>query len=59
MDDLMTSKEVADYLKVSEKTLENWRKRGTGPRFSRLGVLIRYQRVDVEQYLENNVVSEE
>jgi excisionase family DNA binding protein len=48
---LATSPEVAAYLRVSERTLEDWAYRGGGPRFSRVGKQRRYKWEDVEKYL--------
>ena len=43
--DLMTSEEAAAFLKISRRTLEGWRYKGTGPEFDQLGYrLIRYKR---------------
>lgn len=47
--DLMTTQEVADYIKVPAATLRYWRHQGTGPKFFRLGgkkVMARRQDVD-------------
>jgi hypothetical protein len=52
-DDLLTSSELAGALKVSERTPENWRLRGEGPPFIRVGgrrVLYRWR--DVMSYLD-------
>jgi excisionase family DNA binding protein len=48
---LATSAEVAAYLRVSERTLEDWAYRGSGPQFSRVGQQRRYRWEDVEKYL--------
>ena len=45
---LLTSKEAADELKVSESFLANARMRGTGPAFIQLGRAIRYSRSALE-----------
>lgn len=39
---LMTSPEVAELLAVEQRTLERWRKAGTGPPFMMFGRTIRY-----------------
>jgi predicted DNA-binding transcriptional regulator AlpA len=52
-DDLLTSRELARSLKVSERAPENWRQHGNGPRYMRAGgrrVLYRWS--DVLQWLE-------
>jgi excisionase family DNA binding protein len=48
---LATSAEVAAYLRVSERTLEDWAYRGGGPEFSHVGQQRRYKWEDVEHYL--------
>jgi len=48
---LATSTEVAAYLRVSERTLEDWAYRGGGPEFSYAGQQRRYKWEDVERYL--------
>lgn len=48
---LLTPKEAAAFLKVAEKTLEGWRCKGTGPKFSRLGRrLVRYAQSDLDSW---------
>jgi len=51
---LMTAREVAGLLRVSEKSLEHHRRRGTGPAWICLGAgqrSVRYRRADVDQYV--------
>lgn len=54
MPELLTSKEVARMLRVSESTLSRWRDSGTGPRFLTLGGIIRYTHEDVARYLDGS-----
>ena len=49
--ELMTIDEVASELKISRKTLLNWRATGTGPRGFRVGKAIRYRRENVAHWL--------
>lgn len=42
MDALLTGKEVASILKMSSRTLENWRMKGKGPPWRRIEGLVRY-----------------
>jgi len=49
----MTPHEVAEALAVSEHTLANWRVERTGPAYIRIGGLIRYDGVDLEEWLES------
>ncbi len=48
---LATTAEVAAYLRVSERTLEDWAHRGRGPQFSHVGQQRRYKWEDVEKYV--------
>lgn len=48
---LLTPKEAAAFLQVSEKTLEKWRTKGTGPKFRRLGHrTVRYLQNDLTEW---------
>jgi excisionase family DNA binding protein len=49
---LMSEREVALYLKVSARTIVNWRQRGIIP-FFRIGRTIRYSREQVDRALMN------
>ncbi len=50
----LTEAEVAKWLRCSPLTLKRWRDTGDGPPPHRIGRrMIRYQRVAVEQYLED------
>jgi predicted DNA-binding transcriptional regulator AlpA len=45
---LLTPKEAAAFLQLSEKTLEKWRSKGTGPKFRRMGHrTVRYSQDDL------------
>lgn len=50
---LATPPEVAEYLGVPPRTLEMWRYRRTGPRWSKVGRHIRYRWADVDAWLGN------
>lgn len=39
---MWTGKQTAKFLQVSERTLSNWRWRGYGPPFLKIGSAIRY-----------------
>lgn len=51
-DELMTLKEVATLVRVTEATLRYWRHLRTGPRGFRIGRSVRYWRNDVIHWLE-------
>jgi predicted DNA-binding transcriptional regulator AlpA len=49
---LLTPPETAEYIRLTERALEDWRYRGVGPRFIRLsGRAIRYRLSDIEAWL--------
>lgn len=49
---LLTTIEVAKILGARPNTIEGWRTRGVGPKFRKVGSLVRYAETDVEAYLE-------
>ena len=51
--EIIDQNQLADYLNVSPRTLENWRTNGIGPKYIKLGKLARYRLEDVNQYLDN------
>jgi predicted DNA-binding transcriptional regulator AlpA len=53
---LLTQREAATQLHLSERTLERFRVSGTGPKFVRLGRSIRYRLADIEAYIASRVV---
>jgi len=52
--DLVDEVGLAGRLKVARSTLQNWRYTGRGPRWIKLGRLIRYRVADVDAFLEVN-----
>ena len=50
--DLIDEVALAIRLGVSRSTLQSWRYAGRGPRFIKLGRLVRYRNVDVDAYLQ-------
>ncbi len=51
-DHLLRDTEVADYLGVTRKTLENWRFSGKGPEYLKLGhKVVRYHPETLETWL--------
>ncbi len=55
---LLTQKQLADRLQVSERTLERWRSENQGPPFVQLvkGGKVRYRAGDVDAWLETQLV---
>ena len=49
--DWLTTNELADDFKISPGTVRDWRKKGTGPRATKVGHAVRYQRTDVQKWL--------
>jgi predicted DNA-binding transcriptional regulator AlpA len=56
---LLTQREAAELLRVTERSLERYRLSGTGPKFIRLGKTraVRYRPADVEAWLASKVVA--
>lgn len=50
--DLTDEVALAVRLGVSRSTLQTWRYAGRGPRFIKLGRLVRYRNADVDAYLQ-------
>lgn len=46
----LTSKEVAERLRLHPQTLVNWRVKGDGPRFIKLGRKVLYPLVEIEAF---------
>jgi hypothetical protein len=53
---LLTQREAAVVLRLSERTLERWRVQGIGPRFVRLNNSIRYRQQDLDAHIAARVV---
>lgn len=47
----LTTEELANDFKISLHTVRDWRKRGIGPRATKVGHAVRYQRTDVQKWL--------
>ena len=52
MDPLLDQKTAAKLLGLSVRTLERHRLAGTGPRYARLGRLIRYRKSDLDDWVQ-------
>jgi len=52
MQNLLTEKDVAITIKVSLASLRRWRLMGRGPRFVKVGGLVRYRPEDLESWME-------
>lgn len=54
-DEFMTPEEVANLLRVTPLTLYNFRKKGEGPSFVKVGGAIRYPKTLLNKYLKDNL----
>lgn len=50
---LLDTSEVADLLTNKSNTIEGWRIKGIGPRYIKIGRLVRYRIEDVNAWLES------
>ena len=50
-DKLMTQAEVKEITGLADSTLEQWRLKGKGPKFIKLGRLVRYRTSDLQAYI--------
>jgi hypothetical protein len=50
---LFSDVDLSRHLGVSVACLRKWRIRGMGPRWIKLGALVRYRLVDVDTYLDS------
>ena len=48
----MTEKDVAGLICITTRALQNWRLRGGGPEYVKIGRSVRYQRSDVMKFIE-------
>lgn len=53
----LTEKELAAELNVSIRTLQDWRQRGCGPSFLKLGKAVRYPSDSVDAFVAKALVS--
>jgi predicted DNA-binding transcriptional regulator AlpA len=57
METLVTQREAAAVLRLSERTLERYRTSGLGPKFCRMHRSIRYRQSDLEAWIASRVVA--
>lgn len=53
----LTTRQAADYLQVSPRTLEGYRYREEGPRWAKAGRTVRYRVEDLDAWMAANSVS--
>jgi hypothetical protein len=55
---LFTTIEAAEYLGgLKVNTMEGWREKGVGPRYLKIGRLVRYRLLDLDSYLDAHLRS--
>lgn len=55
--DFFDTKQAAGYLGLKRTTLEAWRCRGGGPKFVKLGRLVKYRQSDLDDFIKAQVRS--
>lgn len=53
-DQILTTAEAAAYLRLPKGTLEVWRQRGQGPRYSKIGRCVRYRQSQLDEFMVEN-----
>ena len=48
---------AAVFLGVNVQSLRNWRHKGTGPRYYKIGGAVRYLTSDLKEYFDNCIVN--
>jgi excisionase family DNA binding protein len=56
-DELMTTKDLAEYVRRPLATIYQWNSRGIGPRYIRRGRTVLYRRSDVDKWLSDGYVT--
>ena len=57
---LLSPREAAAYMGgLNPKTLERWRREHRGPRFTKIGGLVRYRREWLDEFIEANTITPE
>jgi predicted DNA-binding transcriptional regulator AlpA len=51
---LLNEHQVADSCSISVLTLRKWRSEGRGPRYVKIGALVRYRPEDVDAWIQNH-----
>jgi hypothetical protein len=52
MTELLDEKQAAALLRVTTKGLQGWRYRGNGPRYCKVGRLVRYRLEDLQLFVQ-------
>jgi predicted DNA-binding transcriptional regulator AlpA len=54
---LFAEQQAAQILRVTVKALQKWRVTGAGPRFVKIGRLVRYTEEALEEYIQQRTVA--
>jgi len=54
---LMPEQEAAEHLGISVRTLQAWRVKGGGPKYSKIGRSVRYRLCDLDAFIEANLTN--
>jgi excisionase family DNA binding protein len=52
--ELLSTEELAELLGVHPATLATWRHEGRGPKFVKVGKVVRYRRGEIDAFLDSN-----
>lgn len=55
-EDLIDQRAMSSMVGITTKTAETWRVRGFGPRYVKVGALVRYCKSDVRAWIESRTV---
>lgn len=50
--ELLTTEQAADFLGLSPRTLEDWRYKGGGPRYKKVGRSVRYVKAELIEWVQ-------
>ncbi len=56
MEKLMNTNELAEYLGIAVSTIVDYRLKGIGPVYVKIGHLVRYRKADVDNWVANKAV---
>ncbi len=55
--ELLTTPEAAEYVRLGKPTLERFRLSGEGPLFAKLGGAVRYRQADLDNWVASRLVN--
>ena len=56
-DELLTTSEAAQYVRLGKPTLERFRLSGNGPLYAKLGGAVRYRQADLDQWISSRLTN--